>query len=36
MSRGQQKPQAEVTRNVRHFEPSGVPVLNPFLKSEDE
>ena len=25
-----------VTRNVRHFEPSGVPVLNPFLEAENE
>ena len=24
-----------VTRNVRHFEPSGVPVLNPFFEGDD-
>lgn len=24
-----------VTRNVRHFEPTGVPVLNPFVASKN-
>lgn len=23
-----------VTRNVRHFEPTGVPVLNPFTDQD--
>ena len=25
-----------VTRNVRHFQPTGVPVLNPFIPGENE
>ncbi|MDE2903535.1 MAG: type II toxin-antitoxin system VapC family toxin [Chloroflexota bacterium] len=25
-----------VTRNTRHFHPTGAPVLNPFLQAEDQ
>ena len=25
-----------VTRNTRHFHPTGTPILNPFLQSEDQ